>query len=206
MSKPRFVYWKLNARAQMSMLMLHAGNIDYIWDSDSANTWPALKNELPFGQLPVIYHDNLIVAQSNVMTRYCAELCKLSPSDPHESLLANMLIEHCDDIFNLFAKAKYAGDEEDQTKAWLDVRDNKLPEKLEYLSRLLKGKTFFSDNHHMGDIAVFSTVYMANQAGLTDCLVLFPDLKRHYDKVFEIGDIKSFVDANHKPYFTSGLK
>ena len=29
---PRFVYWGLNARAQLPMLLLRAANIKYIWD------------------------------------------------------------------------------------------------------------------------------------------------------------------------------
>ena len=30
--KPRFVYWGMNSRAQMSMLMLRSMNVDYVWD------------------------------------------------------------------------------------------------------------------------------------------------------------------------------
>lgn len=31
--KPRFVYWKMNSRAQMSMIMLRCSNMEYDWDS-----------------------------------------------------------------------------------------------------------------------------------------------------------------------------
>ena len=46
--KPRFVYWGLNARAQMSMLMLRSANVEYIWDTDTANTWPEPKRSNAF--------------------------------------------------------------------------------------------------------------------------------------------------------------
>ena len=43
--KPRFVYWGLNSRAQMSMLMLRSANIEYVWDTETANTWPEPKKK-----------------------------------------------------------------------------------------------------------------------------------------------------------------
>ena len=52
--EPRFVYWGLNARGQLPMLLLRSANIEYIWDKDTANTWPAPKKDTPFGQLPIL--------------------------------------------------------------------------------------------------------------------------------------------------------
>ena len=82
--KPRFVYWGLNARAQMSMLMLRSANVEYIWDTDTANTWPEPKDRMPFGQLPVLYHNDLVVAQSRTIARYCAKLANIWPENLEE--------------------------------------------------------------------------------------------------------------------------
>ena len=131
--KPRFVYWGLNARAQMSMLMLRSANVEYIWDTDTANTWPEPKDRMPFGQLPVLYHNDLVIAQSRTIARYCAKLANIWPENLEENVIADMLMEQAEDIFTLFAKAKYSGDEDAQRSAWQEVKATKLPVKLNSL-------------------------------------------------------------------------
>ena len=108
--KPRFVYWKANSRALAPMLMLDAAGIEYVWDDATANTWPKPKADLPFGQLPVLYHNDMCIAQSATITRYCARLAKLTSMDEKENVVSDMLQEHCNDIFNEFGRAKYCPD------------------------------------------------------------------------------------------------
>lgn len=200
--KPRFVYWGLNARAQMSMLMLRSANIDYVWDMDTANTWPSPKDQMPFGQLPALFHNGLMVAQSGTIARYCAKLANIWPANIEKNVKADMLMEHSEDIFTLFAKAKYAGDDDAQRSAWQEVKSTKLPQKLNYLVNLLSDKTFFSgDNYHAGDVAIFSTMYLMVQAGLGDVLSQYPTLQAHYDTVMQLGSVKAFVEEGDKAYF-----
>jgi glutathione S-transferase len=199
--KPRFVYWGLNARAQMSMLMLRSANVEYIWDTDTANTWPEPKDRMPFGQLPVLYHNDLVVAQSRTIARYCAKLANIWPENLEENVTADMLMEQAEDIFTLFAKAKYSGDEDAQRSAWQEVKATKLPVKLNSLVKLLGDKNYFSgNNYHAGDIAVFSTLYLMVQAGLGDVLSQYPTLQAHYDNVMQLGSVKAFVEDGGKAY------
>ena len=99
---PRLIYWKIAARGQTPLLMLRAGNIPYVLDDSTANAWPEAKNEQPFGQLPVLLHRGNRVAQSGTITRYCAILANLWPRAGKDWLKADMLVEHCNDIYNLF--------------------------------------------------------------------------------------------------------
>ena len=98
--KPRFVYWKANSRALAPMLMLDAAGVEYVWDDATANTWPKPKENLPFGQLPALYHNDMCIAQSATITRYCAKLAKLTSLNEKENVVSDMLQEHCNDIFN----------------------------------------------------------------------------------------------------------
>lgn len=200
--KPRFVYWGLNARAQMSMLMLRSANVEYIWDTDMANTWPEPKHRMPFGQLPVLFHNDLVVAQSGSIARYCAKLSNIWPENIKDNVRADMLMEQAEDIFTLFAKAKYAGDENAERKAWEEVKSTKLPVKLNSLVKLLSDKKYFSGNtYNAGDVAIFSTMFLMVQAGLGDMLSQYPTLQSHYDSVMELGSIKAFVEGGDKAYF-----
>ena len=206
--KPRFVYWKINARAQMSMLMLRCSNMEYEWDSETANKWPEPKEQMPFGQLPVLYHNNLTIAQSGAIVRYCAKLANLWPQKVEDEVMADMLIEQSEDIFKLFGKAKYAGDEDAQREAWIELRDTKLPQKLDPLVGLLGNKTYFSgESHHAGDVAIFSTLFLVKQAGLEEVLSSYPTLLSHYENVSKLGCINEFMQEGQDAYFkATGLE
>ena len=200
--EPRFVYWGLNARGQLPMLLLRSANIEYIWDMDTANTWPAPKKDTPFGQLPILYHNHLVIPQSATIARYCARLANIMPQEEEKRIMADMLIEQANDIFNLFGKAKYAGDEDAQYNAWKELCDVKLHDKLTPLVKLLGDKNYFSgDNFHAGDIAIFSILYLIKQAGLKKELSKYPTLIKHYSNVSNLGSIKTFVDEENPPYF-----
>ena len=203
-TNPRFVYWGLNARGQLPMLLLRAANIEYMWDMDTANTWPAPKKDTPFGQLPILYHNNLVIPQSATIARYCARLANLMPQDEEKRIMADMLIEQANDIFNLFGKAKYAGDEDAQYNAWKELRDVKLHDKLNPLVKLLGDNEYFSGGtHHAGDVAIFSILYLTEQAGLNQELSKYPTLMKHYNRVFQLGSIKDFLKEAHSPYFVA---
>ena len=206
-SVPIFVYWKINSRAQTSMLLLHAGNKKYTWDYATANTWPSPKEKMPFGQLPVLYHNGITIPQSGTMARYCSSLAGLVPGSDKDSVMSDMLMEHSNDIFNLFSKAKYSGDEEKQRESWIAIRDKKLPKMLRYLAKLLGDKQYFTGSRLCaGDVAVFSVLNLALRAGLKGCLNNYPTLRDHYKKVTNVGTVRNFLEANYPTYYTAVLE
>jgi glutathione S-transferase len=202
--KPRFVYWSVNARALTPMLMLEAAGIEYTWDSDTANTWPKPKDSMPFGQLPVFYHNDMCIAQSGTITRYCAKLAGLTSLNNKENVISDMLQEHCNDIYNDFGKAKYCPDvpEIKAKYGWESVRNTNLPSKLNYLEKMLANKSYFNgDQLQWGDICVFSMVEICSQANLFDCFENFPNLKSHYARVSKYGGIQNYFKIPKNPYF-----
>ena len=89
--------------------MLDAAGIEYMMMCD-CKYWPKPKADLSFGQLPVLYHNDMCIAQSATITRYCARLAKLTSMNEKENVVSDMLQEHCNDIFNDFGRAKYCPD------------------------------------------------------------------------------------------------
>lgn len=157
---------------------------------------------MPFGQLPVLFHNDLTIAQSGAIVRYCAKLANLWPQKMEDVVMADMLIEQSEDIFKLFGKAKYAGDEDAQKEKWIELKETKLPQKLDSLAKLLGDKTYFSgDNHTAGDVAIFSTLFLLVQAGLEEVLSEYPTLQSHYENVLKLGSINEFVQEGHAAYF-----
>ena len=202
----RFIYWKLAARAQEAMLMLDAANIKYVWDDEPAKRWKSEtdspKKNMPFGQLPVLMHNNMQIAQSGTMARYCAALSSLLSEEIKDQVTSDMVHEHCNDIYNLFAKAKYSGDDLAQKISWQRVKEVQLPEKLTHIVKLLGDKNFLcGDLVQAGDISLFSILNLAMNAGLTECLKNFPTLQNHYNQVSRIGNIPKYLEAGHGAYF-----
>lgn len=197
-----FIYWKLAARGQTPMLMLHAANIDYTWETPPEN-FKEHKKDYPFGQLPCITHNGKTIAQSGTISRYCAHLSTLMPDDISHQLDADMLMEFSNDIFGLFAKAKYAGDDLAQQVGWQRVKTKQLPEKLDYLVKFLGDKPFFSgDTVHAGDVAIFSVLNLAIEAGV-DWTPSYPTLNAHYERVKNMGSINKYLENKPNPYFVS---
>ena len=202
-SVPRFIYWKLAVRAQAPMLLLHAANIPYTWDDATANTWPEPKSAQPFGQLPVLVDDGYTIAQSGTITRYCAKLAGLWPQNPKGWLKVDMLIEHCADIFNMMAKAKYAGDTAAQRKAWKELAEKKYPEHVAWLVKMLGDDDYFGgDKPNAGDVVVFSVLNLAERANIACPIATFPTLLEHSRRVAEMGSIKEYLAANHPLYLS----
>ena len=200
-AKPTFIYWKIVARAQLPMLMLHAGNVSYNWDHETVDAWPAAKNDQPFGQLPVLLHNGRRLAQSGTIARYCARVAGLWPTTEDAWLKADMLIEHCRDIFSMMAKGMFAGDVPAQRKAWKEIAEKKYPEHVAWLVKMLGDNDYFGGKRpDAGDVAVFSVLNVAERAGNQCSLSNFPTLVEHSKRVSQLGTINEYLAAAHPVY------
>ena len=97
-------YWNIAARAQTAELLLRAKNVPY--KRDYAEGWPATKSKKPFGQLPVLRHHDVEVAQSGAINRYCATIAKLFPVHPLERAKCEMYMDFAAEIFDMMSRAK----------------------------------------------------------------------------------------------------
>ena len=201
-SKPTFVYWKVAARAQLPMLILRASNVEYEWDVATANTWPAPKDQTPFGQLPILRDNGMVLAQSGAIARYCDKMARLWPSnDPKEEALADSIMEHCNDMFSVFAKAKYSDNPAD---GWAKAQQETFPKQLQSLEKMLtEERPYFGGQlPNVADVAVFNIVLLARMAGFdASMLNLFPGISRVFDRVQELGSIRAYMEQNVPPYF-----
>jgi len=199
---PRFIYWKFASRAQTPMLLLHAAGIPYDWDDATANAWPASKSSAPFGQLPILVDDGYTIAQSGTITRYCAKLGCLWPQNPAGWLKVDMLIEHCNDIYRMMEKAKYAGDDEAQWQAWQSFAKDKYPEKVAWIASMLGDNEWFGgEKMNAADVVVFSIFNLVERSGADCPLSNWPTLLEHSKRVAQVGTISQYLSANHPVYF-----
>jgi len=107
--KPTLVYWELCGRGDIAKCLFYAGNIEFDLDTENANSWPAYKDQCPFGQIPVLKHGPVTLAQGGAINRYVARLAGLYPLDPVEASKCDMIMEECMEIFAGLFKVRSDG-------------------------------------------------------------------------------------------------
>jgi glutathione S-transferase len=205
-AKPVIVYWNICGRAHLAMAMLHAGNVEYDLDSATANTWPAPKSDCPFGQLPILKHGDLVLAQSGAITRYCARIAGLFPADAVSAAKCDMVLEECADLYSLMIKAKYPANpsKEEKMAAWDKIKLEHLPAHLSYLERLLEKSSdsfFGGSSPNAADVALAATMGVYFLAGFPETtLEAYPKLKHVVTEANKLGSLSLFQPGG--PYFT----
>lgn len=197
---PTLIYWKVASRGQLPLLLLSAGNVKYNYDDATANAWPAKKEEMPFGQLPVLKVGDTLIAQSGAIARYCAKISGLMPTDDLEMATVDAVMEQCNDVFNSMAKAKYST--LPPKEAWKTFKHEVLPQKIERINGMLKasGKAFFGgEKPNAADISIFSVLNLVEKAGIT--LPEWSHVTPLYAAVASVGNIPTYLEQNYSPYF-----
>lgn len=200
---PTLIYWKVASRGQLPLLLLSAGNIDYVYDDASANSWPEKKEEMPFGQLPVLKVGDTKIAQSGAIARYCAKIANLLPSDDLELAVVDSVMEQCNDVLGIMVKAKYTEDETKRKEAWKKFQDETLSQKMDRINTLLEKseKDFFGGSSpNAADVAVFSILNLVEKAGVS--LPIWSRLTPVYEKVAMFGKIPEYLSEDLPAYVT----
>lgn len=206
-AKPVIVYWALHGRSNIAQALLLAGNVDFDLDSDTANNWGQNKPTAPFGQLPMLKHGDLTIAQSGAINRYCAKLAGLYPSDAQEAAICDMFIEECVDIVSSMSKPKYASDADDKKAGWKNVQEEFLPLHFGLLEKNLvkSGSAFLGgEKPNAADVTFWATCLLLIKAGLQldSILDANPTLKKAYEETGKMGKLSEFPDS-YGIYFTS---
>jgi len=179
MAKPILTYFGGRGRGELTRLAFAEGNIEY--EDRRVDDHSSLKSEgtLPFGQLPILQHNGVTLAQSNSIARYAARLGGLYGKDALEGGKIDMVVDGMIDVGSAISSAKT--DEEKEK-----LKKETLPAWFGHFEKLLKSnapnKVFVGDQVTLADLAVFritDDVLAQNSEALNS----FPNLKSHHDLV-----------------------
>ena len=71
----------------------------FIFDAlDVSKRFLEIKNDLPYGALPVLYIDNVQLAQSNAICRYIGKLTDMYPTAPFQAALCDEVMDTVEEI------------------------------------------------------------------------------------------------------------
>jgi glutathione S-transferase len=151
MSSYRLTYFNLRGRAEVSRLIFAAVGQKFEDIRYNQNEWPAHKNEMPLGQMPVLEFDGVKLPQSLTIARFLAKQFQLAGRDNFEQAKVDAVV---DTISDILAKLLPLRREPDETKKKEGLRKfftEELPKQLQNLEVLNKlygnGGSFFVGNH-----------------------------------------------------------
>jgi len=194
----KLTYFNLRARAEPCRLLLAYGGIKYEdcripppWDP--ATTWPALKPNTPFGQLPILNWDGEEICQSMACARFLAREVGLAGKTSLEQAQVDEVIDVIQDLVNTWVKLYFAKDEaalKNFAEVTLITALGQLEKKLESRG----GKNFVGNALTWADIHV----YMYLDGLDKDVLEKFPLQAALKEMVGNIPNIKAWVESRPK--------
>jgi len=130
-------------------LSFFIGGVDFEYRVWGFEEFDEKKDTLPFGQVPVLYIDDKVVAQSGGIIRFVAKKTGLYSSDDFKAAKIDELIDFATDITEAVFPSFLEQDETKKLKMRKEITEIKLPKWLSSLESLLK--TNGSTNYFVGD-------------------------------------------------------
>lgn len=186
-------------RAEPARLALHIGGVAFEDHRFTFSEFAEIRKTTPFGQVPTLHVDGVLMTQCDAILRYAGKLAGLYPDDAFQALL-------CDEVAYVVEEAsvklgptfRMTGDE--QKEARLALVNGSMPIYLGWLqSQLLAhGGEYFADNRlTVADLKVFVDVRGLNSGRLdhvpTDLVErVAPALNAHMERIGKLPQVQAY--------------
>uniref|UniRef100_A0A914VLS1 glutathione transferase n=1 Tax=Plectus sambesii TaxID=2011161 RepID=A0A914VLS1_9BILA len=201
----RLIYFNLRARAEAIRLLLAYAGIDYIDDRISRDAWPAMKDQMPLKQIPVLEIDGKDkIAQSTAILRYLAHQFGMAAKSPLNEAKVDMLGEAVQDAkqqcreWRVIVVGYVEGDKDAKFK---EVVVPVLNNYGTIFERTLKEN---GTGWLVGDSITWVDFFAAEffdkiiTYGDPTALDQFPLVKKHKENVYAIPNVKKYIDQRPK--------
>uniref|UniRef100_A0A1B6DE31 glutathione transferase n=1 Tax=Clastoptera arizonana TaxID=38151 RepID=A0A1B6DE31_9HEMI len=98
MSKYKLIYFNARGRAEHIRFIFAYAGIEYEDVRVSKETWSTMRHTVPFGMLPVLEMDDVVLGQSNAIARYLARQYGLVGKDEIEALQCDFMVDTLGDL------------------------------------------------------------------------------------------------------------
>jgi glutathione S-transferase len=203
MATPKLYYLPLRARAEPIKMILHFGKVKFEDIDVTFADWPAMKSAnalCHFGALPsMITPSGAVIGQSGAIIRYAAKLASVSPADPEECAVADMLVELAQDMNGVNPVLNFFDPASDMFKAAKAAYFAALPARMEEVSKILGSKDFFGGKKpHYGDFTLFHVLFNTLTVD-PSALEKFPTISAWCSKMRELPGLKEYLATRAGP-------
>ncbi|XP_006112012.1 hematopoietic prostaglandin D synthase [Pelodiscus sinensis] len=177
MPRYKLVYFDVRGRAEISRYLFAYSGIKYEDHRIKLEDWAKIKPTIPFGKIPILEVDGVIIHQSLAIGRYLAKETGLAGQTPLEQALADAIVDTIDDFVSMFPWAEKNPDVKQQI--YNDLLTNTAPGLLQDLDNFLGDKKWL-----VGKSVTWADFYW--DVCSTTFLVLRPGLVDNYPKLLAL--------------------
>ena len=203
MSQLKLTYFDFHGgRGEPIRLALASGGVAFEDHRFSFAEFPEIRKTAPFGQVPTLEVDGLIVTQCDAILRYAGKLAGLYPNDALQALL-------CDEVMYVIEEStvklgpSFRMSGEEQKAARLALVNGSMPVYLQWLEKqlLAHGGDYFADNRlTVADLKVFVDVRGLNSGRLdhvpTDLVEkVAPALNTHMKRIASLPAVQAYYGS-----------
>ncbi|XP_073252272.1 hematopoietic prostaglandin D synthase-like isoform X1 [Porites lutea] len=209
MSGYKLYYFPGRGGAEKCRLAFAAAKIEYEDVRVPSEEWPKEKasGRPPLGQMPfIVTPEGKTLAQSGTILKYICKKGGLSPADPFDEAIADMISDGVTDLFPPLIKMHFEKDETKKEELKKEFFGTTLPARLEKFEALLKnrneGKDFFlGEKLTYADIIFFdfcNSFLSKGEKTVPEQLEKFPPLVQLYNRVLSVPEINEWVSKRPK--------
>jgi len=195
----KLYYFQMRGRAETARLLLVYAGAKYDDIRISVEQWPAMKEKMPMGQMPVFEVDGKQLCQSTAIARYLAREHGLAGKNSWDMARADMIVEGIFDMWghlNPVYTPLLQGDKPGMEEKWSQFAGSHLKTFLDRYTH------FLNENHNgyfVGDALTWADIAVAEfLAALCDffnknAIDTHPQLKEFSTKILSLPQLKSYV-------------
>jgi glutathione S-transferase len=200
MSQLKLTYFDFQGgRAEPARLALHIGGIAFEDSRFGFADFAEVRKATPFGQVPTLHVDGVLVTQSDAITRYAGKLAGLYPTDAYQALLCDEVLGAVEDL-TIKLSATFGLKDEALKQARTAFVEGPLTTYLRWLQSQLQahGGEYFADSRlTVADLKVFGYVRGLGSGNLdhvpTDIVAtVAPLLNTHMQRVAQVPAIAQY--------------
>jgi glutathione S-transferase len=202
----KLTYFNGRGRAELTRLLFHATDTKFEDVRIEREKWPAMKPSTPFGQLPILEVDGIMLCQSNTVARFVARRVKLAGKTDLEEARADMIIDCVEDTIKPMVGFIMEKDETKKAELKNKYMTEQLPVFLDDLEKLLKANKggdgyIVGDSLTWADLGILVLDGWLSLAGASGELAKRPKLAALKDRVEKLPKIAAWIAKRPKTEF-----
>ncbi|ESO05481.1 hypothetical protein HELRODRAFT_77319 [Helobdella robusta] len=202
-SKPILTYFNGRGRAEIIRLIFNVANVPYEDKRISKEEWQSLKPSTPFGQLPLLTMDNVVLCQSNTIARFLAKKYGLAGANEMENALCDMVVDCVEDALKPVLQIFFEKDDTKKLLMFAKFEREQLPVYMAALEKLLvsnRGEDgyFVGDNLTWADITVMNFREYLTMINVELSFGKYPIIATYIDRIAAVPKIAEWIDIRPK--------
>ncbi|XP_046392663.1 glutathione S-transferase-like [Ischnura elegans] len=193
-------YFDLMGLGEAIRFLLSYGGAKFEDFRFARDQWPALKNSMPYGKVPVLEIDGKATHQSIAICRYLAKQFKLMGGSDWEDLQCDMIVDTVTDFRMQAARFFQETDEKKKEEIMKSLIAETVPYYMSRFDAQVKknGGHFVNGKLTWADIYVVAVFQFLQKFLKVDFVNDYTNMKALQDKVLNLPAIKSWVEKRPK--------